>query len=119
MFARRQPIFFAALSWMPAIRRRVDHMDWCVADRLKEISALAVIAPCGFGEVLVVLGLKVGLDQPAKCPGLRGFGSLRLGDGTDRFALGKELGGTNGRAGQGQPCGRFRGDSIAACRAGP
>lgn len=54
-------------------------MNRCAFDRLKEVSAFAVVAPGGFGEVLEVLGRKVGMDQPAKGSGLWGFRLLSLG----------------------------------------
>jgi len=39
-----------------------------------------------------VLGLEVGQDQPAKRPGLRGLGLLRLGNGADGLAFCEEFG---------------------------
>ena len=40
MLARRQPIFFAALSWITCDQWRVDHMHRRVADRGEEIGAI-------------------------------------------------------------------------------
>jgi len=73
-------------------QRRVDNVDRRIADRFKEIGTFAIVAPGGFGEVLVVLGLKVGLDQPAKGSGLWGLRPLRLCNGADCLAFSKELG---------------------------
>lgn len=68
-------------------KRRVDGADGGVADGFEEIGAPPLIASHRRGGILEMLGLKVGLDQPAQHAHLRYLRLVRFGDGADTLTL--------------------------------
>jgi hypothetical protein len=93
-YAEAEELRARLLAWRfrRAPEPKRDEENDPLADRLKEVRALAIVAPGRLRQILIVLRLEVGLDQPAKRTCLWCFRSLRFGDGADRFALSEELG---------------------------